>query len=454
MQIPHAFEERMTHAMGADWHSFRASLLEAPPVSIRINPRKKYTSTESQQIPWCNQGRYLSKRPSFTLDPHLHAGAYYVQEASSMFLEAVISASVNLSKPIRVLDLCAAPGGKSTHLLSLLNNESLLVSNEVIRSRASILTENIQKWGHANVVVTNNDPEGFQRVPGFFDVIIVDAPCSGEGLFRKDPSAMNEWSVENANLCSLRQRRILADVWAALKDGGTLIYSTCTYNPEENEKNLSWFAQENAIEFVDIGELPAGVEKVSWQTSIGYRLMPGKVKGEGFFISAMKKTSNNSDFGHRKFRPTLSRKSIKEGSDWLPPHFHLIKQNELILAWPVDFTDDIDQLIQTLNVISKGVAVAEMKHSKLIPEHALALCCDFNQHSVESIALNYNQAITFLRKETLDLPGYTKGFTLVEFEGNALGWINHLGNRINNLYPLNWRIKMGPSSPTVEQTNS
>ena len=214
--LPKEFEHALRGKLGDSFTHFLNCLEEPSPTSIRLNPNKPFT-LEGESVGWCKWGRYLEQRPVFTLDPALHAGAYYVQEASSRFLEQAIVQTVAVSKPIRVLDLCAAPGGKSTHLLSLLHPESVLVSNEVIRSRASILAENIQKWGHSNVVVTNNDPEDFSKLPGFFDVIVVDAPCSGEGLFRKDPHAMEEWSPANVELCAKRQRRILEDVWPALK---------------------------------------------------------------------------------------------------------------------------------------------------------------------------------------------------------------------------------------------
>ena len=193
--FPPLFEEKMRPQLLTDWEAFLASHQVSPPVSIRINP-KKSKAIHVARIPWTEYGYYLDARPSFTLDPSFHAGSYYVQDASSMFLEQAVKQSLDLSQPLRVLDLCAAPGGKSTHLLSLISPGALLIANEVIGTRATILSENIQKWGHANVIVTHNDPEDFQRLPGYFDAIVVDAPCSGEGLFRKDPEAMNEWSPE------------------------------------------------------------------------------------------------------------------------------------------------------------------------------------------------------------------------------------------------------------------
>ena len=209
------------------WPAFQLSLQESSPTSIRLNPLKK-SKVPEKKIPWTETGYYLEQRPRFTLDPLFHAGAYYVQEASSMLMEQGVRQSMDVTQPILALDLCASPGGKSTHLLSLLSADSFLVSNEVIRARASVLSENIQKWGYENVLVTNNDPIDFQLLPGFFDLIVVDAPCSGEGLFRKDQAAMKEWSVDNVQLCAQRQQRIVADVWPSLKEEGILLYSTCT----------------------------------------------------------------------------------------------------------------------------------------------------------------------------------------------------------------------------------
>src|SRR5260221_5910839 len=278
-----------------EWGEFRSAHERPSPTSIRINPLKS-NSKELEKIPWTDLGYYLDQRPSFTFDPLFHAGAYYVQEASSMFLEQALKQTVDLSQPICVLDLCAAPGGKSTHLLSLMSRESLLVSNETIRSRATILAENIQKWGSNNVVVTNNDPEDFGKLEGFFDAIVVDAPCSGEGLFRKDPNAVNEWSEEHIELCVVRQQRIINQVWPSLKKNGVLIYCTCTYNEKENEKNIHWLVEEKKVESVKLKvESEWGVEEVKTKNTYGYRFLPHQVKGEGFFIAVVRKTEEQPD---------------------------------------------------------------------------------------------------------------------------------------------------------------
>ncbi|MBY0432810.1 MAG: RsmB/NOP family class I SAM-dependent RNA methyltransferase, partial [Cyclobacteriaceae bacterium] len=284
----------MKALLGPEFPAFCVALEAPPPVSIRLHPKKKI-AWPADPVPWADQGRYLSERPVFTLDPRLHAGAYYVQEASSLLLEQALKQSVDITQPLRVLDLCAAPGGKSTHLLSLLSGDSLLVSNEVIRSRASILAENIQKWGYSNVIVTQQDPRDFQRLTGFFDVIVTDAPCSGEGLFRKDPEAMKEWSPNNVELCSQRQRRIVNDVWPALKPGGVLIYSTCTYEEKENMEAVATLTQDFAAESVSLTLNPAwGIATLEKSGCIGYQCYPHRVKGEGFFISVLHKGTGDT----------------------------------------------------------------------------------------------------------------------------------------------------------------
>jgi 16S rRNA C967 or C1407 C5-methylase (RsmB/RsmF family) len=297
LELPEDLISSLTGVAGFNPVSFRKIHEEGrEPVSIRIN-QKKWKSLDnegnaapsilskqsmSEMIPWCSSGSYLKARPSFTFDPHFHAGVYYVQEASSMFLEQALKQSIDLSRSLKVLDLCAAPGGKSTHIQSLISSDSLLVSNEVIKSRVSILEENLTKWGGINTIVTQNDPHAFRRLEGFFDVIVVDAPCSGSGLFRREPEAIREWTPDLVKLCSKRQQRILADVLPALKSGGLLIYSTCSYSPEENENIIDWLVHDSELEPVSlvVPALWGIVESTSPNAkAIGYRFYPNKLKG-------------------------------------------------------------------------------------------------------------------------------------------------------------------------------
>jgi 16S rRNA C967 or C1407 C5-methylase (RsmB/RsmF family)/NOL1/NOP2/fmu family ribosome biogenesis protein len=446
LKLPFDFEERVRHSLGNEFDAFQNSLGTNSPVSIRLNPQKK-PSIAGEKIPWCANGLYLDARPKFTLDPELHGGCYYVQEASSMFLEQAISQSIDLNQSLKVLDLCGAPGGKSTHILSLINQNSLLISNEVIRSRASILSENVQKWGYLNSIVTNNDPKDFNKLKGYFDLTVVDAPCSGEGLFRKDTDAMKEWSTKNVALCSLRQQRILEDVFPTLKENGILIYSTCTYNEDENENNLIKFSKENEVEFIELEINPAwGIEIVRKENVIGYRFYPHRLKGEGFFISVMKKLiSENAINPKLKTKLNSPPKKLEEQvNNWIrdTASFQVIQESDRLIAIPKKIQNDIQYLSEKLQVISKGISMAEIKHDKLIPEQSLALSIQLNKDWFPQVDLSLQEALIFLKKETLSIETERKGFNLVTYNRTPLGWINVLENRINNLYPSNWRIRM------------
>ncbi len=442
-----AFTNRIKTQLGNEFSDFMQSLSEEAPTSIRINERKS-SPRLGEPIPWCTSGRYLKNRPSFTLDPTFHGGAYYVQEASSMFLERVLSGLVDTSKPLRVLDACAAPGGKSTHLLSLITENSLLVSNEVIRSRASILSENIQKWGYPNVVVTNNDPADFKSLSGFFDVIIVDAPCSGEGLFRKDPAAAAEWSEKNVELCSLRQRRIVADLWPSLKEDGILIYSTCTYNSMENEDNLDWISKtlQAVPEKIEINP-HWNIKEVHKNNLSGYQFFPHRTKGEGFFIGALRKkeVTTGTKLRIKKNDVTLlAEKHIEFIHNWIihPSTFSFFQWKDLVYMVPQDLQNEMEFLRTSLNIMHMGTPVATRKHSKFIPEQALALSTKIAKNNFPQIDLELNDALKYLRKDTLDIQGNNKGHALISFEDISLGWINLLENRSNNMYPTAWRIRM------------
>jgi len=438
----------MKSLLAGEYDDFIRALQERAPVSIRLNSRKNIADANTG-VPWCATGRYLDERPSFTLDPLFHAGTYYVQEASSMLLEQALSQSADLQKPLAVLDLCAAPGGKSTHLLSLISHDSLLVTNEVIRSRASILAENIIKWGHSNVIVTNNDPVDFQKLPAFFDVVVVDAPCSGEGLFRKEPEAIQEWSSENVDLCWKRQRRILSDIWPALKPGGILIYCTCTYNTLENEENLRWIRQQYNATFRSLTMDPSwGVKEVDHDGMVGYHCYPHRVKGEGFFMAVIQKSGNDAAAqpmtrSKKTIFQTASKKIQEQLSPWIKnSHRHLfLHWRDNILLVPAGWVTEIENIAQTLHVIVTGTALAEIKHGKFIPEHALAMSIDLNKENAPAIDLTKDQALQFLRKEAINVQG-EKGFTLMTYRDVPLGWGNVLHNRVNNLYPSNWRIRM------------
>ena len=302
MELPASFIDYTRALLGdEEYDKLAVALQQEPPVSIRLN-QLKINHSLSDKVPWSSEGFYLEERLTFTFDPLFHAGCYYVQEASSMFVEQVLRQYI--TGPVKMLDLCAAPGGKSTHARSVLPEGSLLVANEVIRNRSQILAENLTKWGHPDVVVTNNDPADFSALLSFFDVILTDVPCSGEGMFRKDPVAVEEWSPENVEICWQRQRRIIADIWDALKPGGILIYSTCTFNTKEDEENARWIQQEYGGEPLTVqvqenwnitGDLLSDKGDHSKSSIPVYHFFPHKTKGEGFFLVAFRKPETEEE---------------------------------------------------------------------------------------------------------------------------------------------------------------
>lgn len=356
-----------------------------------------------------------------------------------MFLEQAMKQSVDLSAPLKVLDLCAAPGGKSTHLQSLISKESLLVSNEVIRARSYILRDNIIKWGAENVVVTNNDPKDFTELEGYFDVIVADAPCSGSGLFRKEPEAMEEWSENNVQLCAQRQQRILADILPALTNGGFLIYSTCSYSEAEDEAISNWLIREHAMQPLRLSIDPG------WglvESEGGYRFWPDQVKGEGFFLACFQKTNGRDSY---KLKPRkLMRLAAKEALTAVKPWMNiagkeLIMHEQTVYAWPGKSVQDFQLLLEKLRVVYSGVRVGELIREKLVPDHALAMSTCMADHVMRT-ELTEEQAIAFLQKKEFNLESRQKGWQLATYESFPLGWLNVLPNRFNNYYPRELRI--------------
>jgi 16S rRNA C967 or C1407 C5-methylase (RsmB/RsmF family)/NOL1/NOP2/fmu family ribosome biogenesis protein len=444
--LPVAFLERIKSQFPFDFDEFVQSIDQIPSISLRTNPFKFKLPVTAEPIPWCETGLFLNQRPSYTLDPLFHSGAYYVQEASSMFVEQAFKQIEHTSNRI-VLDLCAAPGGKSTHLLSLMGKDDLLVANEVIRSRVSVLNENIRKWGHQNVVVCSNDPADFSPLEGLFDLILIDAPCSGEGLFRRDASAIEQWSVDNTNLCATRQRRILADIWPALKSGGHLIYSTCTFNPAENEQNLQWLADNNELESIRIPLQESwGVEEIETNGLFGYRFLPHKVKGEGFFLTLIRKKDGSDSFSiPKKIKTRLEKmpKQFAEIRSWLnTSDSEFFAKSEFLIAFPEDKIPVLNALSEQLRVISYGLPIAQFKKNDLLPEHTYALSVDRNPALFGIVELDVREALLYQKKEEIRINSTEKGWLLVQYQGVPLGFIKNLGNRANNYFPKEWRIRM------------
>lgn len=474
MTIPSEFLRQMDGVTGWQAESFcRVQDSGEQVQSIRLNKAKIPGADllgfpTASNVPWSESGLYLSERPKYTLDPLLHAGGYYVQEASSMFLEQAIRQLNTKKEGCRVLDLCAAPGGKSTHLLSLLPEHSVLVSNEVIKTRVTILEENLIKWGDPNRIITNNDPRDFSALGPSFDIILVDAPCSGSGMFRRDPKAIEEWSPELVELCAQRQQRILADIWPCLREGGLLIYSTCSYSVQEDEDIVDWICEEFDAESLSV-RLESSwdiVETISpRKQGWGYRFFPDRVKGEGLFLSAFRKTDvRNNEFntvinekyssgsgkkadrsGGKKGKIKLEkagRQQVQDLQDWIKPglsDFYLLQ--DTIIGMPGSVAELLHEL-GSLYIRSAGLALGKWAGKQLVPDHALAVSTMLAKENIAQTALDLDAAIAFLRKEEVPTEGSKPGWNLATYKNLGLGWLKVLPNRSNNYYPKEWRILM------------
>lgn len=460
MNLPESFTNYTKALLGNElFNTLLKGLTDGqPPTSIRINA-KKHSMTDIQEnaepVPWCEYGLYLDRRPAFTFDPLLHAGHYYVQEASSMFLHHVLKSHVSF--PVTMLDMCAAPGGKSTTAIGALPEGSMLVANEPVRQRAQILAENIQKWGKPEVIVTNNYPKDYATAGMTFDVILCDVPCSGEGMFRKDENAISEWNTQNVENCRNLQREIVSEAWKCLREGGILIYSTCTFNAKENEENVKWISEELEAEILPVGIEDTwgitGSQLKGFQEPV-YRFMPGMTKGEGLFMAVMRK-KNGKDIPEpcgkrKKSKEKKDRnngtKSMASAASWLKDStgFNIIQCGSTILAIPNTMADMYSQAAERLRVIHAGVALGTIKGKDLIPAHCLALSQAFNAAAFPTVELGYSEALQYLRKEALTLPhGTPTGFVTMTYRGTPLGFSKNIGNRANNLYPQEWKIKSG-----------
>lgn len=453
MELPGALLNDLKDIPGFNRDAFRSvHQQEQAPVSLRINPLKPVTAfprfSLCGQVPWCSTGFYLPERPLFAQDPLWHAGAYYVQEASSMFLEQVWRQYLASGTSNRkILDLCAAPGGKSTHLLSLMEAGDLLVSNEVISGRVSVLLENITRWGSAQSIVTQNDPRDFSALEGVFDLVVADVPCSGSGLFRRDPSAVRHWSPDAVEACNSRQRRILTDIWPAIAPGGILVYTTCSFSPLENEAITSWLgAQTNAQPLtVSFPEAWGIVSSVAGKDQLpGYRFFPHLLSGEGFFLAAFRKPDGIVRKPSPAKRPTgrqdipvqvLQEKWIKANLD-LAYYRHeqtLYAMPDAVYRFFIDFRSQ-------LHVRKAGVCLGTWNHEELQPDHALAMSA-LMKEAIPDMDMSLDLALTFLRKENVTAENSAKGWLLARYGGIALGWMKHIGSRTNNYYPKDLRLR-------------
>ena len=417
--------------------------------SIRINPAKSFDLSLlaiDKPIAWCVNGYYLEKRPQYTLDPLFHAGCYYSQEASSMFVDYIIRQLELDKSPIKALDLCAAPGGKSTLINAALHNDSLLVANEIIKSRVTILADNLLRWGNPNVVVSNNDPSAFNRLPGYFDLAVIDAPCSGSGMFHKDHNAIDEWSLANVQLCSERQQRILGSSLDCLKEGGYLIYSTCSYSKDENEDIVDWIIDELGFESVNIAvdkNWGIDVTQSTKHKAMGFRFYPHLVEGEGFFCAVLKKKAEQSSFSMKRVKMEKNAAPQHVAKEWLDMEgLYSFLHQDILHVFPKKYEQDLTALQNVLYLKNAGTAIGKYAGKELIPNHDLALSTRLKS-DIQSVELNLEEARNYLRKETLSTeinPDGLKGWVLVKYKGVNLGWIKTMPNRINNYYPKEIRI--------------
>ncbi len=452
MTFPAGFAALLKDAVGNEAAAVLDALRGEPPVSVRFNPGK-LAPCGGDAVPWEPAGRYLAERPYFTADPAFHGGAYYVQEASSMFAgELVRRAAAHLSGGrLRILDLCAAPGGKATHYSAAAGPGSLIVANEAVRGRVGPLADNVRKWGLGNVTVTNNDPSRFGRLPGFFDIVAVDAPCSGEGMFRKNPEAAGQWSRTAVETCAARQRRILADAWTALRPGGVLVYSTCTFNRIENEDNVAWLRTELGAE-----SFPADIPpqwNILTTESAGIaccRLLPSRIEGEGFFAAAVLKPE-----GGRPSRPRIERNPLSdvsaaeraELSRWAddPAALRFLRVGEDFYLYPADIADDARRVAGAFNAVYGGVSAGRIYDGRLKPDHPLALYPGLGEGGFARTELTAEDALAYLRRGELpDADALEEGLNLITRANLPLGWAKRMGRRINNLYPKSLMIIKAP----------
>lgn len=420
----------------------------APVVSIRLNRVKDASAPDNySRVPWCSDGIYLDKRPPFTFDPCLHQGIYYVQDASSMAITHVLKHIVELTggQPLRYLDACAAPGGKTTAAISVLPERSLVVANEYDYRRASILAENIAKWGAPAVIVSRGDTSRFSRLNGCFDIVAADVPCSGEGMMRKDEEAVVQWSPALVDECVARQREIVDNLWPSLRDGGYMIYSTCTFNRHENEEMVGYICSELGGETIDVGlDKFDGVATAIDSRCHCYRFTPGKVRGEGLFISVIRKAGNAS-----VCEPKIAKKAFatfakadasqSKMSKWLDGEFNIFVTGDKIVALPSSSEQWMRTIASHLDTISIGIPMATIKGRDIIPTQELALSTALKPDVFPKVEIDYKTALSYLRRENINIDA-PKGFVLLTYAGRPLGFVKNLGNRSNNLYPQAWRI--------------
>jgi len=452
MLLKEEFIQSLEGCVGFSRDEMMAAHQEATPVSVRVNPMKAIgpenifpVENTGDKVAWCPNAFYLNSRPSFTKDPLFHAGTYYVQEASSMFIHHLIDSVLQGRTGLMALDLCAAPGGKTT-LLSSMPQFRLVLANEIIQTRVPVLQENVIKWGAGHVFISNNDPADFEKMGALFDLVLVDAPCSGSGLFRKDAAAMDEWNPSLVSFCSARQKRILASAMHSVVEGGFFLYSTCSYSKEENEENLDQIMESGLFESVsvDVPDEWNVVESVSTiKKAKGYRFYPNKVMGEGFFCAIFRKTGTSySGYQHVAAKLDLVKPpSVLENWIVSSPQLQFFrKENELFAVNEINLPALL-QFKDSLRLRKSGLRLGAEIRTDLIPDHELSMS-GLLSDNIPALDLSFQEAIAFLRKDTLDKESIEKGWCLARFKGVGLGWVKMVQGRVKNHYPMSWRILM------------
>ena len=449
--LPIAFTERMRKQLGAEEaESLFAALDSVSPVAVRLNPAKcgeEGVWSNGEAIAWSKNGRKLKERPSFTLDTAFHAGAYYVQEAASQFIDYIIAGEELQGK--RVLDMCSAPGGKTTIYSTAVGEEGLVVANEYVRSRANVLADNVRKWGMGNVLVTNNAPEHIAQFEGWFDMVAVDAPCSGEGMFRKEEVAREDWSEEAVKMCAARQLSIVREAWQSLRDGGLFIYSTCTFNEDEDEGLLRAFIEEvgdvfepsQKVEIDDAWGIVKG-EVGAFQT---FRFFPHKTDSEGLFVAIARKaepTTQRTPKARKRVMQEVDKNSRKELAKWLqhPDNYTFAMVADTIYAYPSVQFKAVQALSEGLTAIYSGVAMGQIFKGKLKPDWALSQYIGFERTAVAVEEVDEERALDYLRKRDIAVGDMAEGINLITHKGRALGFAKRVGTRCNNLYPNSLKI--------------
>ena len=449
--LPVAFTERMRKQLGAEEAERLFEALDSvSPVAVRLNPAKcgdEGVWSDGEAIEWSTNGRKLKERPSYTLDTAFHAGAYYVQEAASQFIDYVISGEELQGK--RVLDMCAAPGGKSTIYSTAVGIDGLVVANEYVRTRANVLADNVRKWGMGNVLVTNNTPEHIAQFEGWFDLVAVDAPCSGEGMFRKEEVAREDWSEDAVKMCAARQLSIVREAWQSLKEGGLFIYSTCTFNDDEDEGVLESFIDE-------MGEVFKPSRKIEvdekWGVVVGevgafqtFRFFPHKTDSEGLFVAVARKAESatqRTPKARKKVMQEVDKTSRKELSRWLQESdkYTYAMVADTIYAYRTEQFKAVQTLSEGLTAIYSGVAMGQIFKGKLKSDWALSQYVDLERKAVAVVELTEEDALNYLRKRDIAVGDMVDGMNLVTHNGRALGFAKRVGMRCNNLYPNSLKI--------------